>query len=264
MKTFSRTLGIGVVVAAFAVLTATATAAEFGSSRTLPGPCNEVEPCTTKGTSIGGERPEELVFGVFHIDCAARTFAKTVGEGAITWETSTTLATEVKFTKCLTEAKFGTFVGGLHTSFNENKPMKVVYHINHFAETGTGETFTEVELGGGAASFHISGKICNISWPAQTIPVRAETHPAEEFSAAVYSNKEVPVEEKQWKKFPSHFQTRLVITNEFKGMSWEYEEGQCLGEGGFEEEAAHTEGKTAKWTGALELQVNSGNLFYIP
>ncbi len=138
--------------------------------------------------------------------------------------------------------------------------MKIVYHINGFAEIGTGETETEVEIGGAEASFKIAGHICKIDWPAQTIPAKAIKSPEEEFSAAVYANKEVSQPESLKNKYPNLVQNRLVIANEFKGMSWSYEEGQCVGEGGFEEEAKHVEGKTGKWTGTLEEEVIGGNL----
>jgi hypothetical protein len=268
MKIFKTTIGLVAAVGACAAFAAPAMAAEEFVASRLPTECSEELPCKTVGratgsSEIGGsERPEKLVFGAFEILCSAKTQAKTLGEGAITWETNPTLAFEIKFTKCKTVDKFKLgFNGGLTTSFNEGKPMKIVYHINGFSEFGTGETTSEVEIGGSEASFKISGgKTCKIDWPAQTVPVKAVRNPEEEFSAATYSNKEVEVEETKFKKFPSHFQQRLVIANDFKGMTWSYEEGQCVGEGGFEEEAKKIEGKTGQWFGSLEEEVSGGNL----
>jgi len=60
--------------------------------------------------------------------------------------------------------KSGTFSFGLSTSFNVNPgtkkagPIKFVYHVNGFAEIGTGETFTEVEVGSGEANFKSPAK----------------------------------------------------------------------------------------------------------
>lgn len=88
---------------------------------------------------------------------------------------------------------------GLKTNFNGGVPLKFVFHENGFAEFGTGETESEVEVSAGASTFTIGAKTCKISWPAQT------------------------------------------ISSELKHMHYVYEGGQCVGEGGFEEEAKSTE-----------------------
>jgi hypothetical protein len=246
-----------------------AMAHSFTASR-LPKPLSEAEPGKTHGLGIEGEITGEhnqvFRFGAFEIYCGAKGYANTPAEGAVTWATSQTLSTEIKFTKCLTKAHFSSVVAGLRTAFNVNpetkksEPLKFVYHVNGFAEFGSGETESEVEVGGGAAAFSIAGKVCKISWPAQTVPVKAIKHPEEEFSSAVYSNKFVPTGPHSAKQFPSGEQERLVIANNFKSMKWSYEEGQCLGEGGFEEEAKTTEGKGATYEGTLEEWVQGGNL----
>jgi hypothetical protein len=261
MRYFWRTMGLAVALFAFVLPASSAFAngEEFVASRE-PVPLSEESPGKTHGRAPEGEFSQVLKFGAFTIKCNAVTNAKTINEGAVSWESNATFSTELKFFKCLTVARFGSFLGGLSTSFNGGLPMKIVYHINGFAEIGTGETFSEVEIGSGEASFKISGKICKINWPAQTVPAKAVKHPEEEFSAAVYSNKFVPVPESMWHKFPSHEQERLVIANEFKTMKWSYEEGQCLGEGGFEEEAKITEAGNGTWTGTLEEEIRGGNL----
>jgi hypothetical protein len=271
MRRLKIALGLASAACALAAATVPAMASQFTASR-LPKPLSETEPGKTKGvgtgsTELGGEeRSQELKFGIFHIVCAAKTSAKTVGEGAVSWSTSPIFATEVKFEKCLTQNSFGGFVTGAKTSFNVNpetkksEPVKFVYHVNGFVELGAGEVESEVEVGSGTATFSIAGKVCKIAWPRQTVPAKAVQKPAESFSAAVYSNKEVPVEAKELRKFPSLFQKRLVIANEFKGMEWRYEEGQCLGEGGFEEAAKQEEGKTGLYRGTLEEEVQGGNL----
>ncbi len=273
MRNFKMAAVLAATVGSLAVSAAPAMAHQFTASR-LPKPLSAAEPGKTKGvgtgsTALGGtERNQEFKFGFFHIVCAAKTSGKTINEGAVSWPTSQIFATEVIFDKCLTQTNYNGFIVGTKTSFNMNpetkktEPVKFVYHVNGFVELGTEETESEVEVGSGSATFSIAGKVCKINWPRQTVPAIAAKNPNETFSAAVYSNKEVPVEEKQLKKFPSGSQKKLLITNEFKGMEWHYEEGQCLGEGGFEEAAKKEEGKTGLYKGALEEEVNLGNLSF--
>jgi len=116
MRRVRTALGLALLFA-FVVAVTPAIAHNFKASR-LPKPISEAEPAKTKGISIeselaSGERPEKFKFGNFEIVCAATTHANTVEEGAITWSTHQTLSTEVKFTKCLTKAHFGSFVAGL-------------------------------------------------------------------------------------------------------------------------------------------------------
>jgi hypothetical protein len=252
-------------------MAAPAMAHEFFASR-LPKPLSEAEPGKIKGvatgsTELGGEeRSQELGFGAFHIDCAAQTSGKTIGEGAVSWATSQVFATEVKFSKCLTVVSAGLFKAGISTSFNVNpetkksEPVKFVYHVNGFAELGAGETESEVELGSGSASFKIGGKLCDIEWPAQTVPANAIIKPEQEYSAVTYSNKEVPVEATKIKQFPTLIKNKLVISNNFKTMKCSYTEGQCLGEGGFEKGIEKIEAKDGIYRGALEEELTGGNI----
>jgi hypothetical protein len=271
MRNFKMATGLAAAIGALAVSAAPALAHEFTASR-LPKPLSETEPGKTKGVGIGStelggeERNQELKFGVFHIYCAVKTSGKTIDEGAVSWSTSLIFATEVKFEKCLTKNSYEGFVTGAKTSFNVNpetkksEPVKFVYHVNGFAELGSGETESEVEVGSGSATFSIQGKVCKIDWPRQTVPTKAVKLPDGTYSAAAYSDKEVPAEAMQLRKFPSGFQQRLLIANEFKGMEWHYEEGKCLGEGGFEEAAKQEEGKTGFYKGSLEEEITGGNL----
>jgi len=272
MRRVRMALGLASLCAFLLTAVVPASAHQFTASRE-PTPLSEENPGKTKGVGVESEgleaeRNQKFIFGPFEILCKANAGAKTIAEGAVSWSTHSTFSTEVKFLKCLTKAHFGSFVAGLKTSFNANPethqtdPVKFVYHVNGFAEIGTGETVSEVEVGTGDATFVIGGKVCKINWPAQTVPAAAVKKPEGEFSSAVYSNTlfEVPNTPLQLKKFPSGFQERLIIDNNFKGMEWHFEEGECLGEGGFEEEAKATEGKSAKYEGAVEHQVLQGNL----
>jgi hypothetical protein len=273
MRHLRRTFALGAAVCASATVVALAAAAapalagpEFTASRVAPSPCSEATPCKTKGRGITSEFPEKYAgysqqfkFGQLRIDCEkASTYANTPAEGAITWESSQNFATEVKFGKCLAPFKSGTFTGGIKTYFNEGKPVKFVYTAAKEVEFGTGETEAEIEVAGGETSFKIAAKMCKINWPSQHLTAKE--------AGITFSNTEVgPFTEKtQLKKFPSGFQKRLVITNAFKHLLWNYESGQCVGEGGFEEEAAHTEGHFGEYHGALEEEVTGGNLSFVP
>ena len=268
MRRLATALGVAATCALFS--SAPALAGEFTASR-LPKPCTETEPCRTRGKSIEsegltGEHNQKFHFGPFEIYCAAAAHANTVGEGAITWALNPTFSTEVLFTKCLTKVKFVGFTGGLATVFNRNaetkkiEPIKIVYKNNGTAELGTGETEGEAEISSGEANFVISGKICKIDWPSQKVPIY--TKPTGEYSFAKFSTAEVPAPLNDTRQFPTGFQKRLIITNNLQKMLWHFESGQCLGEGGFEEEAKKTEGNQASYVGALEEYILAGNLGY--
>jgi hypothetical protein len=274
MRRLTLTLGL----AAVCVLCTSASALAFGdfAASRIPTPCSTESPCPTSGKSIesqgtkfelSGEHNQHFKFGPFNIYCKAAAKAKTIGEGAVTWELSPDFATEIKFTKCLTKLHAEeNFAAGVPTKFNVNpetkksEPIKVVYHNNGTAEFGTGEVEGEAEVGAGTAGFSIGAKICKISWPAQKVPLKVKEET--EYSFAKYSTNEVAVSEKQLKKFPTGFQKKLVIFSAFKKMKWEDEEGQCLGEGGFEEEAKHTEGNTGVYEGAIEYTLTQGNIWF--
>jgi len=272
MRRVRMAIGLASLCAFLLSVVVPASAHQFKASRLTP--LSEENPGKTRGKGIASEgleaeRNQKLVFGPFTIFCTAATHANTVNEGAVSWETNNTVSTLLKFNKCLTHVNFGAgFSGGLPTTFNFNpetkktEPIKVVYHVNGFAEIGTGETFSEVEIGSGDATFKIASKICKIVWPRQTVPATAETKPNKEFSDVGYSSNLFEVEPTpgNLKKFPSGFQERLVIDNEFAGMAWKLEEGQCAGEGGFEEKAKAEQGKSGIYEGALELQIIGGNL----
>src|SRR5947209_7161611 len=108
MRHLRTTIGFAAVVCACAIFTAPALAKNFKASR-LPNPCSEAEPCKTKGVGVGEADEKhagfiaQFKFGAFTIDCAkANTKANVPAEGAITWATNLTFATEVKFSKCVT------------------------------------------------------------------------------------------------------------------------------------------------------------------
>ena len=131
-----------------------------------------------------------------------------------------TLFSEEKLRACTTEAKLGGNPIFLKTKFVT--PLDVEYHANGFVEIGSeGE---EVEIGnttlkGGTVELKIKTLKCVIKLPEQTLPKAAEKKPGGEFEAATYSNEE---EEKGKHKF-----NKLSIFNEWKGIHFEYGQGQC-------------------------------------
>jgi len=270
MRHLRITIGFAAVVCACAVLSAPAFASQFTASR-LPTPCSEAEPCKTKGIGIGEVDPahpeytQKFKFQYFTIECkTAQQKALTLGEGEVTWSVSKTVATSVKFGGCKTLAKFGGWTGAINTNFNGGLPVKFLYHHNGFVEEGSGETESEVEVGAASSAFKIGYKLCKISWPAQIIPIQAKNKPEFPFSSATYATHPVPVPISKKSKFPSLVQEKLVIANSLHGMKWKYEEGQCVGEGGFEEETPKTEGTGASFIGTFEDEVQGGNLGFTP
>jgi hypothetical protein len=251
MRRLRIAIVLAVAMCVCATTAATAMGEQFFRATRQPKPVAELEPAKTAGNGVS---EQSFKFGPFSIICK-----KAHSTGSVNKETFQDFSIQIKFGECLTEAHFGNgFTGGLKTKFNEGKAIGFVYHINGFTEVGEAPEGTEVKISGGGANFKIAGKICTINWPAQTVPAKAQTEPEGEFSAAVYSNENFA--NASLKKFPSGLQRKMHIANEFVKMEWSFEEGQCLGEGGFEEEASKEEGKNAKYKGALLEEVSGGNL----
>ena len=162
---------------AFAVAAAPALAHEFTASKAGK----------TKG-SIEGE--QKFKFGPFKITCE-----KAVSKGAVAAGSSKTYAIATKFANCSTEGKIGPKKIQLATRFLT--PLAVEYHANGFVETGS--EIEEVEgkavLAGGTTELKVNTgrkSTCEISWPEQTLPLKAEKKPEGEYSAATYSNEVMP------------------------------------------------------------------------
>jgi hypothetical protein len=253
MKYVKTTMCGGVVLGALLVA-APALAGEFKATRN-PNPCSEAEPCPTNGKGIGTADPEhegygqEFQFGAFSVLCKiGHPFAKTAAQGAPTWETSESFTTQIKFNKCLTVAHFAGFEGGIPTSVTQ---MQFTYLPN--AEGKGGEpgqvmiSEARVKIGSGICTFH---------WGGQTV----FSKPGE--PVATFETLFEPV--KVSSTYPLGVRESLVIKNAFRGIEWEFEEGQCKGEKGFEEEATRTEGKSATYFGSVKDQVVGGSLGYVP
>jgi len=247
-----KTVGwFAAAVCALCVAAAPAMAAKhhFITSKLGKMPISEEFPAKTTAVQVGSQTWK---FNGIHIHCERARATGTV----VATELSS-FATAVKFSECLTEIKFGAKeIGFIKTTFNGGHAVTFVYHPNGYVELGTEteEEGSEVSISGGEATMFITGLKCTIHWPAQTVPAKAVNKPEEEYSSAVYSNIEVPTT--ALKSFPSGFQKRLVIANEFKQMEYSIEGGSC-------EEFLQHEFKGGKYVGTLEEQVVGGNLSFL-
>jgi hypothetical protein len=256
--------GLAVAVCIFAVSAAPVMAHQFVASKTGKTVGKGFEEITVeKGVTpeFDPEKMQEWRLGAFKILCY-----KAAGTGEVTETTSETFTTTTKYTKC------GWYPqkNSLHVAASFSKTgIQVVYHANGYTEAvGNGEgeeyEFKKAEVLETAAYIKVSAsKLCKIIIPAQTIPVRAIKHPTDPYSSAVFS--EVEVEQANLKLFPSGFQKRLVISNEFKKVKFKYagEETQCTTAPEFEklsEEGGGSIGGVYK--GALEEKLVRGDLHW--
>lgn len=243
--------GLATAVCALGIAASPAAAVNmhhFVASKLGKSPVSEETPAKSRGIGLG---PQAFKFGGIHITCERARAA-----GIINKTEFKDFATGVKYGECTTEIKFGAKeVAHIKTTFNAGKPVDYVYHINGYAEIGTEaeEEGTEVKISGGNATFAIPGLKCTINWPAQTVPAKAAKKPEGEYSFAVYSNEAVATT--MLKAFPSGFQQRLDIANEFKQMEYSVENGACS-------EFEKTEGKGGKYVGSLQEYIVGGNLSY--
>jgi hypothetical protein len=235
------TIGIAATLCAFAVAAAPAAAApEFHASEVgkqfTPG-----SPGKSQGLNVG---VQDFKFGAFHILCQS---AK--AKGKVESETSKTFFTSVKYKGCNAQAKLGNQPITLKTQFKSSWDFE--YHANGFAEIGP-ESESELKLiKAGAIEMKVPALKCTIEVPAQTLPIKAEKKPENEFSEVGYANEEIAVPPS--KHFPGGMQKQLVVTNNLKKIEYELSEGQC-------ESFKKTEGKNAFYKGQLKEQVKNGNL----
>jgi hypothetical protein len=244
MRHRRKSLGLAVAVCVFALVATPALAHEFTASRSAK----------THGTS---ETAQLFKFGPFHITCE-----KAVTKGAVAEGSSKTIATVAKFTRCTTAARIPPHEIKLPTRFLT--PLAVEYHANGFVETGS--EVEEVEgaavLAGGTVEIHVYTGVtaehkasrCTISWPEQTLPIKAIKHPEEEFSAASFSN--VATANANLKAFPDGFQHSIEISNAFKGIKVTFAGEPCeeWGKGGGEESSGGT------YSGSFPQILQAGNL----
>ncbi|MCW3029677.1 MAG: hypothetical protein JWN81_2888 [Solirubrobacterales bacterium] len=250
--------GLAAAVCVLAVGAAPAMAHQFVASKTGKTAGRGFEEIIVeKGVAPEFEpaRMQEWRLGAFRILCYKATGAGEVTEGG-----SETFTTTTKYSKC---GWYPQATNTLHVGAGFSKTgIQVIYHANGYTEAvGNGEgeeyEFKKAEVLETSAFIKISStKLCKIVIPAQTIPVRAISHPGEEFSSAVFSNTEFELK-------TGVFQKRLVIQNEFKKMKFKYagEETQCTSAPEFEKLSEEGGGGSAGvYKGSLEERLVGGSL----
>jgi hypothetical protein len=201
-------------------------------------------PLKTKGVGVG---TQSFKFGKIEIECESETT-----KGTVTESPTQVLKVEASYKECVVPIT----VWGQHTTTTTHFKVEYLYHANGLVQTGSelvpGPT-PEVEIGAGSATMGISNTGgCKVVWPAQTIPSTFAKQPMEQYSAAVFSPEETAAT--NLKLFPTGFQKKLVITNEFKSMDYSiFEKGLCS-------ELEKTEGNNGHYSGKLILEAASGNL----
>jgi len=175
MRRVRITLGLMAAVCAVA-LSATAAMAHTFTASIAKKTISEATPGKVKGGSVG---PQAFKFGPIHTTCES---AGT--KGIVTEEASATLKVVAKYHGCTTSIKVGAEPATLKTRFLA--PVEYSFHANGSAEVGTEGEEGSVEIGSGAAELKITGIKCLISWPAQTVPMRAIAKPEEQYSAALF------------------------------------------------------------------------------
>jgi hypothetical protein len=241
-------------------LLATTSALAFGAA---PALAHEFIASKTGGTHGVEEGEQNFKFGAFKIKCQ-----KASAKGAVSAGSSSTYATAIKFSKCLTSAFVGSTKRAIFLPTKWLTPLSVEYHANGFVETGGGE-LEEVEgkavIAGGSAELKVNtGRTeefekseCHISWPEQTIPLKAIKAPEGEYSSATYSNATEP--HLVNKAFPDGLRHYIVISNAFKGIKYELE-GEPCEEWGKEE---GPEGGGGTYTGSFPQILGMGNLEFL-
>ena len=244
MRSVKMTIGLAAAVCALCVAAVPAMAHEFSfniTNKTI----SEATPAKIHG---GSETTQEFRLGAFTFTCE-----NTIVRGKAPASESATLYNEVKFNKCITYLLPEKSHEKLPFQVRFKGPWDLRYHANGFAESG-GESESEVDLvNPGPVVATVVGTKCLINYPPQTIPVKAIKKPLEEYSSAVFSP--IEVASTKLKAFPSGFQKKLVITNEFTHLVTETEEGKCS-------EFNKTESKTGYYKGSFTEEVVGGNVNY--
>jgi len=226
-------------ICAVAVAAVPASAHQFTASA-----LKSVFPLKTKGVGVG---TQTFKFGKIEIECESE-----IAKGTVTESPTQLLKVSAQYKECIVPVT----VWGQHTTTTTHFQVEYLYHANGLAQMGdelVAGAKPEVEIGSGSVSMGISNTGgCKVVWPAQTIPVKFEKQPMEQYSAATFSNEETAAT--NLKLFPTGFQKKLLITSEFSGMDYSiFEKGLCA-------ELEKTEGNNGHYHGSLSLEALSGNL----
>lgn len=233
------TAALALTACAFAISAAPALAHEFVSS-----PVGK--------TKVVGVGEQVFKLGPFTIRCAR---AKSTKANRTNESPSNLFFAQVKLTKCGTDAELGSEEIELKTRFLT--PVAFEYHANGFANFGEGLEETEgmVHFTGGAVEIKVAAIKCLVFIEEQTIPGRAVNKPNEEYSAAKFESKGFKVNPSE--RFPLGEQQKMIITDEFNKMTFEYGEGQCESFKRPEEEL-----KNGRFKGQFVAEVVKGDLEY--
>jgi hypothetical protein len=221
MRNIRITLGLALaVVCAFGALTAPAFAKKekkapvFGKfTASIAGRgISPAEPATAAG--IGELDELSLAGGALFVRECVKDLKSS---GTVVSESGETFFQNVKFSKCQALVKLGK--SGLTSRMTVPKfTLGMEFHSNHSAVIGEEEENLRI-VRPSAVSIKIGKTTCTVKIPAQTVPVKAEKKPTNEFEAAGYETIEEPVtKKKQLSKFPSGFQQTLDIEWEFKKL----------------------------------------------
>lgn len=240
MKRVKAAIGLAIGICVLAIVAAPVSAHEFTASA-----FNKTFPLKTKGEGTGTQL---FKLGRVEFECGV---AK--AKGVVSESPAPLLKVSVKYTECESHTKF--YGQASYPKIHFRNRVEYLYHQNGFAEIGAGGEIESPTIGSGPIEIVIAQTGgCKLLWPAQTVPFKAEIKPEEEYSAVLFSSKEVTAE--NLKKFPTGFQQKLVITNELKNMAYEIEPiGLCEG-------WEKTEGKIGLDTGGLELETIGGDLSF--
>jgi hypothetical protein len=251
-------MGLVAGACAFALAATPALAHEFTASRSghLKGVAEE-----GKETTIG-PNTQAIKLGTFKVYCNKAIASK----GVVAAGTTKTFATSVKFSWCWTPVQFGKRKSAMKV--NMTAPLAIEYHANGYAETGS--ELEEVEgyakLSGGEAEFKTNTGIneefekstCHIKWIEQTIPIKAEKKPENEYSYVTFSDEVMTPKHPNLKKFPDGFQHYVKVSNSLKGIKYEFE-GEPCEEWGKEESE---EGGGGTYTGSFPQILGGGDFEY--
>ena len=250
MRSVKTTLGLLAGVCALAVGVASASAHNFTAS-IVGKTISPAEPGKLKGTADG---EQVFGFGPIKISCPAASTS-----GSVSSENPEILKISAKYkagsvanrgTGCETAIRVGGERAGLMTKFAQ--PIEYAFNANTIeGEVGTEGEEGSVEVGANAAEIKIGGIKCVISWAAQKVPVKVKKVPVE---IDAFSTENVANAQK--KLFPGGFQQQMLITVDFKGMEYSFEEGECA-------EFKKTEAKSGTYTGTLKEELVKGNLGWL-
>jgi hypothetical protein len=213
MRRVRIAVGLVSAVCAFSVLAAPALAkhveekATFGKfTASIPGrTITPAEPAATKG--IGSLTEINLAHNGLVINECLKTIRSS---GQVDSQSSETFYQGVTFSKCLAEKVFNSN-GGKEARKIGTFMIDFEFHSNKSAVVGEGAE-NELEIKKESSlSIPVGKGACTVVIPAQTVPVKANKRPNQEYEAVAYGTETEPA---SIKKFPTGFQEKLNIEME--------------------------------------------------